>query len=194
MASLFHILRLNSLRFRGACIAALGLWLAGCAASNPVAVDYDPAFKFANLRSYYMLDPLASGPVSPFEIKRARQAIDNQLRGRYTPAESRDQADFLVRVQLMSSDKVAVYEDPFSLYGGYGYFGLGWRAPLRVREYTQSTLVVDVSSADDAPLWRGSLPSKAAGFDDPRRQLQRFNEEAALIIGRFPPYNDVGYD
>lgn len=189
MASLFRIIR-----FRMVCIAAFSLWLAGCAAPNPVAVDYDPAFKFANLRSFYMLDPLASGQVSPFEIKRARQAVESQLRGRYSLVESREQADFLVRVQLLSSDKVAVYEDPFSLYGGYGYFGFGWRAPLRVREYTQSTLLVDMLSTDDAPLWRGSLPSKAAGIDEPQLQQQRFTEEAALIIGRFPPYNDVGYD
>ena len=175
-------------------VAVLGLWLGGCATPNPVAVDYDPAFKFTTLRSYYLLDPLASGQVSPFEIKRASQAIDNQLRGRYSKAESREAADFLVRVQLLKSDKIAVYENPYSLYGGYGYFGIGWRPPLRVRQYRESTLVVDMLSPDNAPLWRGSLPSVAAGYDDPVYQQQRFAEEAALIIGRFPPYNDVGYD
>ena len=176
------------------CIAALGLWLGGCASPGPVSVDYDPGFKFANLRSYYMADPLASGKVSPFEIKRASQAIDNQLRGRYRRADSREQADFLVRVQLLSSDKLAVYDNPVSLYGGYGYFGFGWRPPLRVREYTDSTLVVDMQGPDDAPLWRGTLRSDAVGIDDPVRQQQGFDGEAALIIGRFPPYNDVGYD
>lgn len=176
------------------CVAALGLWLGGCATPNPVAVDYDPAFKFTTLRSYYLLDPLASGQVSPFEIKRASQAVDNQLRGRYSKAESREAADFLVRVQLLKSDKIAVYENPYSLYGGYGYFGIGWRPPLRVRQYRESTLVVDMLSPDNAPLWRGSLPSVAAGYEDPVYQQQRFAEEAALIIGRFPPYNDVGYD
>lgn len=176
------------------CIAALGLWLGGCATPNPVAVDYDPAFKFATLRSYYLLDPLASGQVSPFEIKRAQQAVDGQLQGRYQKVESREAADFLVRVQLLSSDKVAVYEDPFSIYGGYRYFGFGWRAPLRVREYRESNLIVDVLGPDNAPLWRGSLQSKAAGLGDPGVQQQRLNEEAAMILGRFPPYNDVGYD
>ncbi|MFV8781268.1 DUF4136 domain-containing protein [Microbulbifer sp. SA54] len=175
-------------------IVLLGLWLGGCTTPNPVAVDYDPGFKFANLRSYYLLDPLATGTVSPFEIKRAGQAVDNQLRGRYSKAESPETADFLVRVQLLSNDKVAVYEDPFSIYGGYRYFGFGWRAPLRVRQYQESNLIVDVLAPDNAPLWRGSLPSSAARHDEPEHQMQQLNKEAGLIIGRFPPYNDVGYD
>ncbi|WOX04498.1 DUF4136 domain-containing protein [Microbulbifer pacificus] len=179
-------------------VAALGLLvivgLGGCAAPNPVAVDYDPGFKFANLRSYYLLDTLANGPVSPFESKRANQAVDEVLRGNYSPAASREEADFLVRVQLLSADKMAVYQDPFSIYGGYRYFGFGWRAPLRVHEYRESTLIVDVLSPDEAPLWRGSMPSTAARHDSPEQQMFRLREEAGMILARFPPYNDVGYD
>ncbi|WGL16003.1 DUF4136 domain-containing protein [Microbulbifer bruguierae] len=180
-------------------VAALGLILAlglgGCVnTASRVAVDYDPNFKFANLRSYYLLDTLASGPVSPLESKRASQAVDDILKGSYQPAASAEEADFLVRVQLFSSDKVAVYQDPFSIYGGYRYFGFGWRAPLRVREYRESSLIVDVLSPENAPLWRGSVPSTAGRFDAPEQQLFRLREEAALILGRFPPYNDVGYD
>ncbi|WP_043319367.1 DUF4136 domain-containing protein [Microbulbifer sp. HZ11] len=170
------------------------LLLAGCAAPNPVAVDYDPTYKFANLRSYYLLDTLANGPVSPFESKRASQAVDDILKGSYQPAASREQADFLVRVQLFSADKVAVYEDPFSIYGGYRYFGFGWRAPLRVREYRESSLIVDVLSPDEAPLWRGSMPSVAGRYDAPEQQLFQLRQEASQILARFPPYNDVGFD
>ncbi|QIL91239.1 DUF4136 domain-containing protein [Microbulbifer sp. SH-1] len=188
MASL---LRFFSVAFLGLLLAA---GLGGCAAPNPVAVDYDPGFKFANLRSYHLLDTLANGPVSPFESKRASQAVDEMLRGTYTPAASRDAADFLVRVQLFSADKVAVYEDPFSIYGGYRYFGFGWRAPLRVREYRENTLIIDVLSPEEAPLWRGSMPSTATRYESPEQQMFRLREEAAMILARFPPYNDVGYD
>ncbi|MCQ3828863.1 DUF4136 domain-containing protein [Microbulbifer elongatus] len=170
------------------------LLLAGCAAPNPVAVDYDPTYKFANLRSYYLLDTLANGPVSPFESKRANQAVDDILKGSYQPAASREEADFLVRVQLFSADKVAVYEDPFSIYGGYRYFGFGWRAPLRVREYRESSLIVDVLSPDEAPLWRGSMPSVAGRHEAPEQQLFQLRQEASQILARFPPYNDVGFD
>nr|WP_010131761.1 DUF4136 domain-containing protein [Microbulbifer agarilyticus] len=170
------------------------LILGGCAAPNPVAVDYDPNFKFANLRSYHLLDTLANGPVSPFESKRASQAVNDVLKGRYQPADSAESADFLVRVQLFSADKVAVHEDPFSLYGGYGYFGFGWRPPLRVREYRETTLIVDVLSPENAPLWRGSMPSSAGRHQAPEQQLFRLREEAGQILARFPPYTDVGYD
>ncbi|WP_066961240.1 DUF4136 domain-containing protein [Microbulbifer sp. Q7] len=192
MASLSSILR-STLR-----VAALGVvlvvGLGGCASPNPVAVDYDPTFKFANLRSYYLMDTLANGPVSPFESKRASQAVNDVLKGSYQPAATPEEADFLVRVQLFSSDKVAVYEDPFSIYGGYRYFGFGWRAPLRVREYRESTLIVDVLSPEQAPLWRGSMPSVAGRHAAPEQQLFRLREEAGMILARFPPYNDVGFD
>lgn len=179
-------------------IAALGLTLVfglgGCVSSSPVAVDYDPTFKFAKLRSYYLLDTQANGPVSPFESKRADQAVEDAFNSRYQPAASSEEADFLVRVQLFSTDKVAVYEDPFNIYAGYRYFGFGWRAPVRVREYRETSLIVDVLSPEQAPLWRGSMPSKAGRFEAPEQQLLRLREEANLILARFPPYNDVGFD
>lgn len=168
--------------------ALLALALAGCVATSPVAVDYDPQADFSRLESYYLLDPLASGPVSPLELKRVRQAADGLLRMRYRPAESAESADFVVRVQLYSVDKVAVYEDSLALYGGYRYWGWGWRAPLDVRHYRENTLVVDILSPERSPLWRGSTVSSAGRYRDPAQNQQRLREEMALIFNRFPPY------
>ena len=168
-------------------LAVLSLWLGGCASSPPVAVDYDPQADFSRLQSYYLLDPLANGPVSPLELKRAGQAVDGLLRMRFSPAASPEEADFLVRVQLQASQRVAVYEDTLGLYGGSRYWGLGWQVPLNVREYRQTILVVDMLSPTNAPLWRGSLPSGAQGAGSPEQQQQRLREEAALILNRFPP-------
>lgn len=173
---------------RAALLALGALLLAGCVNTPPVAVDYDPQADFSSLHSYYLLDPLASGPVSPFDIKRARQAADEQLRMRYQPAESADSADFLVRLQLLAVDKVAVYEDSLGLYAGNGYWGFGWRAPLEVHPYRQSTLVLDVLAPDNSPLWRASTPSAAGRYSDPAQSQQQLSEELALLLKRFPPY------
>ncbi|GAA5525153.1 hypothetical protein Maes01_01718 [Microbulbifer aestuariivivens] len=172
---------------RAALIAAC-LWLFGCAAVPQVAVDYDPQADFSRLQTYYLLDPLATGPVAPLELKRARQAVEQQLQYRYRPADSAAAADFLVRVQLQGSERVAVYEDRFSLYGGHGPWGFGWQVPLNVRQYRQVHLVIDALSAQKAPLWRGSVRSAAMGARSPQEQQQRLASEAALILSRFPPY------
>ncbi|SEA09505.1 DUF4136 domain-containing protein [Microbulbifer marinus] len=176
-----HVLRLQLL-------ALIVLLLAGCATVPPVAVDYDPQADFSSLRTYYLLDPLATGPVSPLEMKRATQALEGLLRMRYQPAETADSADFLVRLQLNSVEKVVVYEDSLALYGGYRYWGVGWRAPLEVRQYRESYLVLDVLSPQSSPLWRASTPSAAARYADPLQSQQRIREELALMLNRFPPH------
>ena len=168
-------------------LAVFSFWLGGCASSPPVAVDYDPQADFSRMESYYLLDPLASGPVAPLELKRAGQALDGLLRMRFRPASDPAEADFLVRVQLQGSERVAVYEDRLGLYGGGGYWGFGWQVPLNVREYRQTILVVDMLSPTKEPLWRGSLLSRAQGAGSPEQQQQRLREEAALILNRFPP-------
>ncbi|WP_323846661.1 DUF4136 domain-containing protein [Microbulbifer magnicolonia] len=177
-----------SAKLRASFFVFFVLLLAGCATVPPVAVDYDPQADFAGLRTYYLLEPLATGPVSPLEIKRARQALDALLRMRYQPAQSADSADFLVRLQLNSVEKVAVYEDSYALYGGYRYWGFGWRAPLEVRQYRENFLVLDVLSPQSSPLWRASTPSAAARYADPAQSQQRLSEELALMLNRFPPY------
>ena len=172
---------------RAALAALIVLSLTSCAVAPPVAIDYDSQADFSRLHTYYLLDPLASGRVSPLEIKRAREAADGELRQRFQPAKSAESADFLVRLQLVAVDKVAVYDDSLSLYGGYHAWGFGWRAPLEVRQYRQDTLVLDVLSPDSEPLWRGSTPSAATRFADPAQRLQRMREELALLLNRFPP-------
>ena len=163
------------------------LILGGCASAPPVAVDYDPQADFSGLRTYYLLDPLATGPVSPLEMKRARQALEGQLGLHYQPVDNTEDADFLVRLQIVAVDKVAVYDDSLALYGGYRYWGFGWRVPLQVREYRESTLVLDVLSQQSSPLWRASMPSAAPRYADPLQNQQRLSEEIALMLNRFPP-------
>ncbi len=164
------------------------LWLAGCASAPPVALDYDPQADFSRLQTYFLLDPLASGPVAPLELKRARQAVERQLQLRYRPAASAGDADFLIRVQLQGAERVVVHEDRLGLYGGRGPWGFGWQVPLNVRQYRQVYLVIDALSPDKAPLWRASLPSAAMGARSPEEQQLRLGSEAALLLNRFPPY------
>ncbi|WP_158514525.1 DUF4136 domain-containing protein [Microbulbifer aggregans] len=172
---------------RAALIAAC-LWMVGCATAPPVAVDYDPQADFSRLQTYFLLDPLGTGPVAPLELKRARQAVEGQLRLRYRPAASAGDADFLVRVQLQGAERVAVYEDRFGIYGGHGPWGFGWQVPLNVRQYRQVYFVIDALTPDQAPLWRGSIPSGAMGARSPEDQQQRLHNEAARLLNRFPPY------
>ncbi|MFI2812965.1 MULTISPECIES: DUF4136 domain-containing protein [unclassified Microbulbifer] len=172
---------------RASMVMLLLLVLGGCAAAPQVAVDYDPQADFAGMRTYYLLDPVATGPVTPLEIKRARQAVEGILQNRYRAVDNTDDADFLVQVQFQAVEKVAVYEDSFGLYGGYRYWGFGWRSPVEVRQYRQDTLVVDILSPESSPLWRGSMPSSAGRYQDPAQRQQRLREEAALLLNRFPP-------
>ncbi|WP_237067555.1 DUF4136 domain-containing protein [Microbulbifer guangxiensis] len=153
-----------------------------------MALDYDPQADFSRLQTYFLLDPLASGPVAPLELKRARQAVERQLQLRYRPAASAGDADFLIRVQLQGAERVVVHEDRLGLYGGRGPWGFGWQVPLNVRQYRQVYLVIDALSPDKAPLWRASLPSAAMGARSPEEQQLRLGSEAALLLNRFPPY------
>ncbi|MCW8126813.1 DUF4136 domain-containing protein [Microbulbifer halophilus] len=180
--------------YRYSILALAALLLASCAAGPPpVAVDYDPQAEFSGLRSYYLLDPLATGAFSPLDLKRARNAADSLLGMRFERAKDAASADFLVRLQLVSEEKVAVYEDSFGLYGGYHSWGFGWRAPLQVRQYRRDILVLDILSPDKSPLWRASVPSGAGRHDDPVRRQQRLREDLALLLNRFPPRSGAGY-
>lgn len=174
--------------FRHSILTLAALLLASCAtAPPPVAVDYDPQADFSGLRSYYLLDPLATGAFSPLDLKRARNAADNLLGMRFERAKDAASADFLVRLQLVSEEKIAVHEDTFGLYGGYRYWGFGWRVPLQVRQYRRDILVLDILSPDNSPLWRASVPSGASRYADPARRQQRLSEDMALLLNRFPP-------
>lgn len=163
------------------------LWIGGCANTKPVAVDYDPQADLTHLETFYLLEPLADELVSPLEMKRANQAVDETLRRRYLVADSAASADFLVQVQLRVVERTTLQQDPMVVYGGYSrwnYWGFG--APLRSHKYRESTLIVDILSPSRSPLWRGSLVMKP-GKRKPEEAYQLLREEAAQILNRFPP-------
>lgn len=166
--------------------------LAGCATFD-VRTDWDPTVRFGTLQRYAWLEPPRSEEASPFADndllrKRVRLAVERALDERgYRQVESAEDADFLVTWSLELEERVRVNG---SGVGGYYHSRRWWggyTAQPNVRNYQESTLVLDILDAETRELiWRG-WASGIVRTRDRDRDPERLFEGVRKILSKFPP-------
>lgn len=176
--------------------------LAACA-GLPVSVDYDPAANFSTLQRYAWV-PITTEARSMLRNDlmdaRVRRAVNEQLAARgMALVDDPAQADFLVNWYAESQEKIDIdtfysnfgYYPCWHCYGPYGYGGYGypgWGNEVRVRQYTEGSLMLDMVRPDDKRLfWRGVVSRRLPNFKTPQERDLYITELVSALLAKFPP-------
>jgi hypothetical protein len=196
--------------YRAALIDLVFVTLLGaCSTKTPMQVgwEYDPAARFAGLRSYAWVPGAQQRSGDPRVDdsgvdRRVRQAIDKQLAAQGFVAAPPDKADFWVGYHLRVVDKVqSATASPY-----YGYrrawsddsgLDMGWRlggAPSTyTHRYDVGTLTVFIEApATQRPIWQGFAEDQIEPSDDLETRNERLAKAAASILEKFPPTPQAG--
>jgi hypothetical protein len=174
-------------------VASLSL---GCLGPR-VYTDHDPSIDFARLESYRWLEPpLREAPreegaaaVDPFVHntlldKRVRDAVETALAARGYREADGDEADFVLRYEVVSRE--VVRDSPVYVSGGYGYryYG-GGTVYSNTTTYQEGTLILDViDPKTESIAWRGWAASRTR---DGHIDANTVSRTVEAIVEDFPP-------
>jgi hypothetical protein len=179
---------------RSLALLIFSLLLTACSSAPKVGTDYDPAFNFASIKSYYLVENNSSanpdGPGSGLVDQRATRALQAEMQKRGIPAVSADKADIILTFHIVTQDrtKVTSYNNGYAYrpygYGG-GYYGAGNQ--IDVRQYTQGTLLVDlIDPKDKRIVWRGQASAIVKDRSNEEREAL-MNSYVEAIFAHMPP-------
>lgn len=170
------------------------LAVAGCARFN-VRSDWDRSASFESFERYELAEPPAlDAGTDPFQDnslvrKRLRRSLETALADRgYRRVEAGQGADFVVTWSVQVDDRLRV--DDVGGVGVYPGFGYGWGGrggATNIRNYQESTLVIDFLSVETREiLWRGWGTGIVTTRDRTRSEARMLSGVQA-ILGKFPP-------
>jgi hypothetical protein len=157
--------------------------LAACSTLS-VNTDYDPAARFASYRTYQVVGgSIANDPGDTLVKNRIAGGIHQALQTRgLQPVES--SPDLLVTYRAGAERQTEVVGGPYGPPYGPFFWDETWGNDLRVINYTEGTLVVDLIDARTRRLvWRAYT---AEQLDGPPRQ-QQINKALHKAFNRYPP-------
>ena len=136
-------------------LSVLALFLCACAATasaQTVQSDFDKSYDFSKLKTFDFAPQRFDDALSRDSLNngRIRHALESKLMAAGYGMEEMDKPDFVVVYYVSSRNKFSVQD--------YGYGPPRWfgRRDVRVDEYTEGTLTVDLIDAKTRQLvWRG---------------------------------------
>lgn len=177
-----------------AALAALALFVAGCASGPRITSEADTEADFSSYRTFGFYKPLAlekEGYATP-TTDRIKAAARAQLESRgYTYAA--EQPDLWVNLNAYMQEKTDVTSIPtvdYNYYYSYrarSYFAVPyWRDQTDVRRYTEGTLNVDlVDRQKNRLVWEGIAVGRIAKLK-PDARAARIDATMAEIFARYP--------
>lgn len=177
-------------------------FLAGCSSSGGIKTSYDfnPATDFSAYQTFAWISqqPFMGG--DPGVSALTRQRVQNTIRDRliamnYQFVSDPMAADFVVSFTIGSRQEIKVDTYPSTWSGGWGrgagYWGRGYYGgysgtEVRVREYTEGQLAIDIFDVKTKePSWHGTATKRITSKekDDPLPLIQ---EAVARILAQFP--------
>ncbi|MBV9960154.1 MAG: DUF4136 domain-containing protein [Acidobacteria bacterium] len=157
----------------------LGL-CASASQAQSVQTDFDRSFDFSKLKSFNFIiqqrraaDPLAQDSLNDGRI---RAALEAELMANGYRRESAGRPDFALAYYVTTQSKYDVQD--------YGYGAPRWfaRRDIRVNQYTEGTLLVDVIDPVTGQLvWRG----RASGAVELKDAGKKINRSAEKLVKQF---------
>src|SRR5919198_132637 len=120
--------------------------------AQSVQSDFDRSFDFSKLKAFNLAVPNFGDPLAQDSLNdgRIRAALESKLRASGFRIEENERPDFTVAYYVTTKSKFNVQD--------YGYGAPRWfgRRDIRVDQYTEGTLTVDIIDAATRQLvWRG---------------------------------------
>ena len=161
----------------------IGFMLCAFAASSQaqtVQSDFDRSFNFSTLKTFNFavqrrapMDPLAGDSLNDGRI---RSVIESNLTAAGFRMETSAKPDFAVAYYVAAKDKLNVQD--YSI-GPRRWFG---RADIRVDQYTEGTLIVDLIDANTKQLvWRG----RATGAVELKKLDEKISKAVEKLFKQF---------
>ena len=175
-------------------VMLLPVILAGCASSPTATMDYDPEFDFSGVQHIAILpvnrnvSPVTA--LSDMQVMRMNQSLSDELvRRGYSVTDDFNAADVLLTWHLVTQEvtDIRTYNTMSARYTRCWQCPPGTSQNVRVRQFTQGTLIVDLIDPErQISVWRSILESRMR--DRSAEEAEKARREAAMaIFDGFPP-------
>jgi len=154
--------------------------LATAVFADHVAVDYDHATNFNQIKTYSWSKVHTANSIWDDRVK---DAIDKEL-----TAKGWTQVPSGGNVSLVAVEKTSIHQQYDTFYDGFG--GWRWRgmgdATTTVDNYKVGTLIVSMFDGSSKQLiWRGASSSDLSG--NPEKNTKKLDQDVQKMFKHFPP-------
>ena len=184
-----------SLLSRACALILIPAVIIACSTPLTATVDHDPSFDFTEVRKI-AIQPIdrsvaSTVVISDMQVARINQAFTAELNRRgIEVVDTNADADMLMTWHLVTQERMDVrtYDTMSARYSTCWHCGAGTTTDVRVRQYTQGTLIVDLIDPDRLQsVWRSFIQSRLREQSDPEQAAELRREAAAAIFAEFPP-------
>lgn len=166
--------------------------------------DFDREAAFADYRTWAWISdrPLILGEgaetVNPLLEQRLMAMTRDVLeRKGFRQVDDPELADITLAFTIGKRDRISVQSYPTSYHATYGYWGRGWgygyraswpQEEVRVREYTEGQLAIDIFDREaHRPVWHGFATGNIKESWDREKREAVLREAVEDILATFPP-------
>lgn len=160
----------------------IALIISSCS-SVRVATDYDTKVDFNQYKTFaFYKKGIDKASVSDLDKKRIMRAIESELVAKGMTKSSTP--DILVSLFTKSRERINIDDN---MYGGFYYPGYYGMSPVRVSQYTEGTLFIDLLDAKKKDLvWQG-IGTGALSTSSVEHKEARVKEFVNKIMIKYPP-------
>lgn len=177
--------------------ASLLTLLTGCSSLPKADADWNPDFDFSKVHTYSFVDRAKLRADTPMTSDITRNRIESAvektlnlkgLRYEKDPAAAHLQVSY--HVTAKDKQDIQTYNTGVNYCYRCGY-GMGMSmgtTDVRVREYTEGTLIIDmVDPKSNQSVWRGHLSAKISDLKSQQERIEAINYAVTTILAQFPP-------
>lgn len=178
---------------------AMAAGLAACTSLPTANSDWNQEYDFSKVQSYNFIDRAKLRDMTPLtnDIMRNRieNAVDKTMKlKQFTFEPDRAKADVLVAYHVTTKEKqdVQTYNvgvnSCWNCWGPGPGMGMGYGTDVRVRQYTEGTLIIDmIDTKTNESVWRGTMSAKISEDKTQQERIEAINYAVTTILAQFPP-------